>query len=125
MRILLDTNVLLWTLSGSKRVSGVRRLILDDENEVFVSIASWWEITIKATIGKLDADVAALRNAAQDSGFTELSIVGAHAEVLAKLPLLHRDPFDRLIVSQAIYEPMQLLTSDEQLVQYSDLVKLI
>lgn len=125
MRILLDTKVLLWTLSGSKRVSGVKRLILDDENEVFVSIASWWEIAIKATIGKLDADVAALRNAAQDSGFTELSIVGAHAEVLAKLPLLHRDPFDRLIVSQAIYEPMQLLTSDEQLVQYSDLVKLI
>lgn len=90
-----------------------------------MSIASWWEIAIKSSIGKLDADVAALRNAAQDSGFNELSIVGAHTEVLAKLPLLHRDPFDRLIVAQAIYEPMQLLTSDEQLVHYSDLVKLI
>ncbi len=125
MRILLDTNILLWTLSGSKRVTSVKRLILDDENQVFVSIASWWEIAIKSSIGKLDADVAALRNAAQDSGFNELSIVGAHTEVLAKLPLLHRDPFDRLIVAQAIYEPMQLLTSDEQLVHYSDLVKLI
>jgi PIN domain nuclease of toxin-antitoxin system len=125
LRILLDTNVLLWTLAGSNRVKAIKPLLLDDMNEVFVSTASWWEIAIKASIGKLDADVASLRIAAHESGFVELGVLGAHTEVLATLPLLHRDPFDRLIVSQAIYEPMQLLTSDEQLGQYSDLVKII
>jgi PIN domain nuclease of toxin-antitoxin system len=115
----------LWTLAGSNRVKAVKALLLDDENEVFVSTASWWEIAIKASIGKLEADVSSLRIASQESGFIELGVLGPHTEVQATLPLLHRDPFDRLIVSQAIYEPMQLLTSDEQLAQYSDLVKLI
>jgi PIN domain nuclease of toxin-antitoxin system len=125
LRLLFDTNVLLWTLAGSHRINAVRDLILSDETEVFISTASWWEIAIKASIGKLDADVKILRVAAAESGFFELPVLGIHTETLAKLPLLHRDPFDRLIVSQAITEPMRLLTGDSELEAYSDLVQRI
>jgi PIN domain nuclease of toxin-antitoxin system len=125
MRLLLDTNVLLWTLAGSERINVVKDLILSDDTEVFVSTASWWEIAIKASIGKLNADVQVLRAATAESGFIELPVLGIHTETLAKLPMLHRDPFDRLIVSQAITEPMRLLTSDSELEAYSDLVQRI
>lgn len=125
MRLLLDTNVLLWTLTGSPRINAVKELILSADTEIFVSTASWWEIAIKTSIGKLDADVQMLRAASVDSGFLELPVLGVHVETLAKLPMLHRDPFDRLIVSQAITEPMRLLTSDSQLEAYTSLVQRI
>ncbi len=76
-------------------------------------------------IGQLNADVQVLRVATAESGFIELPVLGIHTETLAKLPMLHRDPFDRLIVSQAITEPMRLLTSDSELEAYSDLVQRI
>lgn len=122
MRMLLDTNVFLWVLSGSDRISRVRDLILADETEVFVSVASFWEIAIKHTIGKLALDVREARSAATESGFHELPVLGAHTEALSTLPLLHRDPFDRLLVAQAIAEPMRLLTGDGSMAQYSELV---
>ncbi|WP_207002636.1 type II toxin-antitoxin system VapC family toxin [Trinickia mobilis] len=122
MRMLLDTNVFLWVLAGSDRISKVRDLILADETEVFVSVASFWEIAIKHTIGKLALDVPEARCAAIDSGFHELPVLGAHTEALSKLPLLHRDPFDRLLVAQAIVEPMRLMTGDGSMAQYSELV---
>jgi PIN domain nuclease of toxin-antitoxin system len=122
MRLLLDTNVLLWTLAGSDRIAKVRDLILADETEVFVSAASFWEIAIKHTIGKLTLDVPEARSAALASGFLELPVLGAHTEALSKMPLLHRDPFDRLLVAQAITEPMRLMTGDGDLAQYSELV---
>ncbi|MDR3517331.1 MAG: type II toxin-antitoxin system VapC family toxin [Azospirillaceae bacterium] len=125
MRLLLDTHVLLWTLAGSARIASARDMILSADTQVFASIASWWEISIKAAIGKLDADVAALRLAARDSGFQELPVLGLHVEALAGLPLVHRDPFDRMLVAQAVAEPMCLLTADAQLVAYSPLVKII
>ena len=125
MRLLLDTNVLLWTLSGSSRINDVRDLILSTDTEVYVSTASWWEIAIKTSIGKLNADIQMLRVASGQSGFLELPVLGVHTETLAKLPMLHKDPFDRLIVSQAITEPMRLLTSDSQLEAYSSLVQRI
>lgn len=125
MRLLLDTNVLLWTLAGSSRIAAVRDLILSDETEVYVSAASWWEIVIKASLGKLDANITELRQAAVESGFVELSITGLHAEMLKNLPMLHRDPFDRMIVTQAITEPMRLLTGDALLAGYGELVRVI
>lgn len=125
MRLLLDTNVLLWTLIGSPRINDVKDLILSIDTEIFVSTASWWEIAIKTSIGKLNADVQMLRVASGQSGFLELPVLGIHAETLAKLPMLHKDPFDRLIVSQAITEPMRLLTSDSELEAYSSLVQRI
>ncbi len=125
MRILLDTNVLLWTLAGSPRIRHVNDLILAVDTEVYISTASWWEIAVKTAIGKLDADVQVLRVAASASGFLELPVLGIHTEALARLPLLHRDPFDRMIVAQAIAEPMRLLTADSQLGAYTDLVQKI
>ena len=103
----------------------MKELILSADTEIFVSTASWWEIAIKTSIGKLDADVQMLRAASVDSGFLELPVLGVHVETLAKLPMLHRDAFDRLIVSQAITEPMRLLTSDSQLEAYTSLVQRI
>ncbi len=125
MRLLLDTNVLLWTLTGAPRIEPVRPLILSPETEIFVSTVSLWEIATKASIGKLAADVAEIRVAIAASGFQELPVLGEHTETLASLPLLHRDPFDRMIVAQAITEPMRLLTGDSQLAAYSELVQTV
>ncbi len=86
---------------------------------------SWWEISIKTAIGTLDANVAALRLAVRGSGFEELPVLGPHVDSLAGLPLLHRDPLDRMLVAQAVAEPMGLLTADVQLGAYSPLVKII
>lgn len=123
MRLLLDTNVLIWTLKDDPRIAGVRDLITTAE--VYVSAVSWWEIAIKAGIGKLDMDIHEARLAAVDSGFFELPLHGVHSETLAALPPIHRDPFDRMIVAQAIAEPMRLLTGDGVLGAYSDLVQVI
>lgn len=125
MRLLLDTHIVLWTLAGSPRIANVRDLILADETEVFVSVVSWWELATKIAIGKLDADLPTLRQTAKDSGFFELAVRGEHTEVLVKLPVLHRDPFDRMLVAQAMAEPMKLITADAILKKYTDLVMLI
>lgn len=125
MRLLLDTNVLLWTLAGSPKIQPVSQLILAPESEVFVSTASLWEIAIKTAIGKLTADLTEIRQAVAASGFFELSIRGEHVETIATLPMHHKDPFDRMIVAQAITEPMRLLTGDRQLAVYTELVHLV
>lgn len=125
MRLLLDTNVLLWTLAGDPRVEHLQARIVDDDNEVYVSAASFWEVAIKASIGKLDVDVAQLREAARDSGYLELPVLGAHTEHLAGLPAIHKDPFDRMLVAQAKAEPMRLLTSDQLLAQYGSNIEVV
>lgn len=122
MRVLLDTHVLLWTLIGSPRIERVRDLILSDETDVFVSAASLWEVAIKSAMGKLKADVAELRAASRASGFGELPVTGLHAEALTQLPRHHSDPFGRLLVAQAIAEPMRLLTADMRLAGYGELI---
>lgn len=122
MRLLLDTNALLWALANAPRIEPVRELLLADENEIFVSAVSWWEIAIKIRIGKLDADVASLRETTQESGFMELPLLGSHAEILATLPRHHNDPFDHMLVAQAMAEPMRLISGDGVLSQYTQLV---
>ena len=125
MRLLLDTNALLWALTNGPRIAPVRELLLNDENEVFVSTVSWWEIAIKTRIGKLDASLPELRATAQESGFLELPLLGSHAETLATMPRYHNDPFDHMLVAQAMAEPMRLITGDAILSQYTPLVLLI
>lgn len=125
MRLLLDTNVLLWTMAGDARVEHLRDRVLDDDNEIYVSAASYWEVAIKAGIGKLDVDVAALRQAARESGYLELPVLGVHTEQLAKLSAIHKDPFDRMLLAQANAEPMRLLTADHLLAGYSPNVEVI
>jgi len=122
MRILLDTNALLWALTNGPRIDPVRELLLDDGNEVFVSSVSWWEIAIKTRIGKLEASIPEIRIAAQASGFLELPLLGSHAEVLATIPRYHNDPFDHMLLAQAMAEPMRLITGDSILPQYTPLV---
>ena len=122
MRLLLDTNALLWALTNSPRIVAVKDLLLAGESEVFVSAVSWWEIAIKTRIGRLDADLQILRAASQESGFLELPLLGAHADVLATLPNHHNDPFDHMLVAQAIAEPMRLITGDGILSKYTPLV---
>ena len=122
MRLLLDTNALLWALSNAPRIAPVRDMLLADENEIFVSAVSWWELAIKIRIGKLEARLPELRAAARDGGFLELPLLGSHAEVLATLPRYHNDPFDHMLVAQCMAEPMRLISGDAALSQYTPLV---
>ena len=122
MRLLLDTNALLWAMTNSPRISPVSDLLLDADNDVFVSTVSWWEIAIKVRIGKINADVRELRAAASQSGFLELPLLGVHAEMLTSLPRHHNDPFDHMLVAQAMAEPMRLITGDSVLEKYTTLV---
>lgn len=122
MRLLLDTHILLWTLTGDPRLGKVEALIVDPANSVSVSAASYLELAIKASQGKIDVDVAEIRAAVAESGFDELSVNGVHAEILAGLPWHHKDPFDRILVAQALAEPLRLITADPQVAKYSDTV---
>jgi PIN domain nuclease of toxin-antitoxin system len=129
MRLLLDTHVLLWALSGSKRLpDDARELIESADNEVLFSAASIWEIAIKAQLlrAEFGVDVETIAAAARDTDFDELAISSRHAAGVAALPLHHKDPFDRMLMSQAIVEPARLVTADRALAAYSsDLVMLV
>jgi PIN domain nuclease of toxin-antitoxin system len=128
MRILLDTHVLLWALSEPQRLSAdARSMIEAPENAVFFSAASIWEIAIKAHVKRagFSFQPEEVAHAATESGFVELPIRAATAAHVSRLPLHHRDPFDRLIVAQAMFEPAHLLTVDPILRQYSELVTIV
>ena len=128
MRLLLDTHILLWTLAEPRRIPRKTRLQLESsENDVLFSAASLWEVAIKVQTGRLTLSVPLddLPAAAQAMGFIELPVRAAHAVRVASLPLHHRDPFDRLLIAQAMLEPARLLTVDRPLHQYSDLVDII
>ena len=103
-RLLVDTHLLLWAAAKSRRLpKEARRLLEDPATEVLFSAASLWEIAVKAALRKPEfkADVALLRPALSRMGFAELAVSGAHAERLASLPPVHKDPFDRMLVAQA------------------------
>ncbi|BBX13047.1 twitching motility protein PilT [Mycobacterium novum] len=118
MRGLLDTHVLLWWLADDKNLSLAHRAVIaDPDNELFVSAIVVAEVAIKASLGKLQAP-AGLDEAVRQSGFGELPFTAAHAEVLRELPWHHRDPFDRMLVAQAIAERLDLLTADGRLHAY-------
>lgn len=123
-RLLLDTHLLLWAVSAPQKLSLATRKRLDD-CEVFVSAASIWEVSIKAALGKLDADPAALLDEIEPAGFRLLSVTGEHAAAVARLPTIHNDPFDRMLVAQARTEPLILLTNDSVLARYGDGIELV
>lgn len=125
MRVLLDTHVFLWALAGSARLKAPARRMLADAQAVYVSAASVWEIAIKARLGKIDADPVELADAIDASGFIELPITARHAAAVASLEPIHADPFDRLLIAQALSEPLRLITSDPIVARYSDIVTLI
>jgi len=128
VRLLLDTHLLLWAAASSRRLSReARALVEDSANEVYYSAASIWEIAIKGALGRRDFRVAlpALLEALPRMGLAELPVTGAHAERVAALPPVHRDPFDRMLVAQSIAEPLTLLTNDALLARYGRSVRLV
>ena len=125
MRLLLDTHIFLWAVSGSALLKAPSRRLIESAEQVFVSAASIWEIAIKARLGKIDADPLELTGAINASGFVELEVSAVHAAGVSRLALHHNDPFDRLLVAQALAEPLRLLTADPVLTQYSDVVLLV
>jgi len=122
MRLLLDTHLLLWAAASSKRLpKPARALIEDAANEAYFSAASIWEIAIKSALERRDfrIDLPSLLTALPEMGLVELPVTAAHAAGVTKLPLIHRDPFDRLLIAQSISEPLTLLTNDALLGRYS------
>ena len=125
MRILLDTHVYHWWLQDHPKLSQAARALIVDASEVYISSASIWEATIKAGIGKLEVDIDQLVAEIANSGFLELPISAKHAAMVAQLPDIHRDPFDRILVAQALCEPLRLLTADGILGGYSELIETV
>lgn len=126
MKLLLDTQVLLWAAGVPERLSSAARKLLDDtRHELLFSAASLWEVAIKNGLGRPDfhADPGALRRGLFDNGYQELPITGEHAVAVGALPPLHKDPFDRLLLSQALCEGVTLLTADAQLARYGGPVR--
>jgi PIN domain nuclease of toxin-antitoxin system len=121
MKLLLDTQLLLWAAGQPERLSArAKRQINDRQNELLFSAASLWEITIKAALGRADFRVEprVLRRALLDNGYVELPITSEHAVSVDTLPPLHKDPFDRMLLAQTLVEGITLLTADAQLARY-------
>lgn len=121
MKLLLDTNLLLWAAGSPDKLSATARQLLEDpKNDLLFSAASLWEITIKRGLGRTDFQVNArvLRRGLLDNGYQELAITSEHAVSIDNLPPLHKDPFDRILVAQAIVEGITLLTADNLVAQY-------
>lgn len=122
MRLLLDTHIFIWAVMDNRNLSKEARKMILDADDVFVSAASIWEASIKAGLGKLDVDVGRLVSEIESSGFLELPVRSVHATMVRILPEIHRDPFDRLLIAQAMNEPLRLMTADSHLAAYSNLV---
>jgi len=122
VRILLDTHIFLWLVDDNPRLTSQARILIKNAEKVFISSATIWEIAIKVRLGKLKADLDGLIEEMQKNGFEELPVYARHAKGVAKLPLHHGDPFDRLLVAQAKTELLRVVTSDPGLAPYSDLV---
>ena len=121
MTFLLDTHLLLWSISQSRRLSPQARLLIGDPaNELLFSVASLWEVAIKSGRGRDDfqLDVRLFRRGLLANGYREFAVTGEHAVAIHGLPLLHKDPFDRMLVAQALVEGVTLLTADRPVAQY-------
>ena len=121
MKLLLDTRILLWSAGQPDRLSAAaRRQLSNPKNELFFSAASLWEISIKSSLGREDFRVEPrlLRRGLLDNGYTELPITSQHAVNIDNLPDLHKDPFDRILLAQAMTEGITLVTSDAQMARY-------
>jgi len=121
MRLLLDTHVLIWFLSKKSALSNdTKALIFDPGNKKFLSIASIWEMTIKDSLGKLKLPltVREIMTEFQSAGGSILSITPEHALATGKLPWHHRDPFDRMLIAQALYEDLTIISHDSLFADY-------
>jgi PIN domain nuclease of toxin-antitoxin system len=122
VKVLLDTHLLLWAANEPKRIpKAARALIENPETQLLFSAASLWEITIKRGLGRADFDVdpRVLWRALLDNGYEELPVLSEHVIRVQELPARHKDPFDRVLIAQAIVEGITLLTNDQKLAAYS------
>ena len=127
MKLLLDTQIAIWALVEESRLNETAKsLIRDESNEVFVSAASVWEIAIKHALGKRHGappfSAAEALGYFRQAGYSLLSITPEHVTAIERLPLVHADPFDRLLIAQALNEPMRLITADATMASYSDTI---
>jgi PIN domain nuclease of toxin-antitoxin system len=119
LRLLLDTHALVWALSAPARLPGrVAESLRDPRYDVHVSSVSTWEIVIKAALGKIEADLGAVVRAVREADFEELPVSIAHTQRVSDLPPHHRDPFDRLLIAQALEERLTVVTHDRVLGAY-------
>ena len=128
MRVLLDTHIALWALTGSRRLPArARELILDSGNDIYFSAATVWEIAIKHRLAGKEMPVsgALAGKLFAEAGYIELPVNAVHAAATERLPMLHSDPFDRILVAQALVEPLHLITHDRTLAQYGKWVELV
>jgi PIN domain nuclease of toxin-antitoxin system len=123
--LLLDTQIYLWYLVDSPRITWQISEQISEADVVLVSAASIWEAAIKIGLGKLDAKISDLVKGIEASGFAQLPVSAAEAGRVASLPPIHNDPFDRLLVAQALAGPFRLLTADSTVARYSDVVHLV
>lgn len=117
MRLLLDTHVVLWWLADDPTLSDEIKTMIDDQGDVYVSAATVWEVTIKQAIGKIK-EPAELPERVRDGGFAELPIRFEHAITAGRLPPIHRDPFDRMLIAQARCDDLTLVTRDSDIQKY-------
>lgn len=128
MKLLLDTHLLLWAAGRPERLpAAARKLLNNPRHELYFSAASIWEVVIKSRLGRKDfrVDARQLRRGLLDNGYVELPITSEHAMNVDTFPALHHDPFDRMLLSQAVSEGLTLLTSDEHLARYSGPVRAV
>ncbi|ACQ67840.1 twitching motility protein PilT [Candidatus Williamhamiltonella defendens] len=127
MKLLLDTHLLIWAAESIERLpTDARHLMANPENELIFSVASIWEVAIKSGLNRPDFQVDArmLRRGLIDNGYCELPILSQHAVAIDALPMIHKDPFDRLLIAQARVEGITLLTDDATLAKYQGSARL-
>jgi PIN domain nuclease of toxin-antitoxin system len=125
MNVLLDTHVALWAITDSPKLSQkAREIIQSSKSTVWVSSASVWEIAIKYALGRGDMPVSSQEAMTyfRESGYRFLPVEAEHAAAVQDLPTHHQDPFDRILVAQALMEPMRLMTHDPLVALYSDTI---
>src|SRR5579872_6613493 len=120
MRLLLDTHIFLWCIKDDRRISKELKNKILQATEVYISSASIWEATIKIKLKKLDVKIDQMMEAISESGFQDLPITARHAATVLNLPDIHRDPFDRILIAQTISEPLNFITADAVLKNYSE-----
>ena len=126
MKLLLDTHLLLWAAGQPERLSPAARTLLEDPlNELLFSAASLWEVAIKRSLGRPDfqVDPRLLRRGLLDNGYGELPVMSEHAVAVEGLPLIHKDPFDRILIAQSIVEGIALVTTDPLVARYNGTVR--
>jgi len=126
VRLLLDTHILLWALNTPERLpDSLRERLESPVTEVCFSAASIWEIAIKSALGKISFHYSPdeIADGARTTGFEEIAISSEHAAGVARLAMHHTDPFDRLLVAQALAMPARLVTADAALIPYSELIE--